>query len=113
MAGADARVYQPRVCRTVPILLAFDEQSSLVPVTLVLSVGTPECLYQISDRRLTRSDGTVTTDDENKATIWFGRMIFGYSGLAEIDGQPTDRWFAFTAGDAPHREQLQSVLDFV
>lgn len=82
-------------------------------MTLVLSVGTPDCLYQISDRRLTRPDGSVTTDDENKAAIWFGRMVFGYSGLAQIDGQPTDRWFAFTEGDAPERTQLQSVLDHV
>jgi hypothetical protein len=82
-------------------------------VTLVLSLGTSDCLYQITDRRLTLPDGAVTTDDENKATIWFGKMVFGYSGLAVIDKQPTDLWFAFTAGDAPERHKLQSVLDHV
>lgn len=81
-------------------------------MTLVLSLATNDCLYQISDRRLTRPDGTVTTDEENKATLVHGRMVFGYSGLAMIDNKPTDQWFAFTAGDA-HQNDLQLVLDYV
>jgi hypothetical protein len=62
-------------------------------VTFVLSVGTDDGIYQVSDRRLTRfSDGSVIDDNANKAVFLDGRMTFAYTGNMEILGQPSDLW---------------------
>jgi len=64
-------------------------------MTLVLSCLTPDYVIQVSDKRITRiSDGAVVDDLRNKGTLFCAQMAFGYTGLAEIDGIPTDQWLA-------------------
>lgn len=67
-------------------------------MTLVLSCVTPDCVYQVSDRRLTWLNGPqrgqVKDDDRNKAVLVDGRFAFGYTGLAEVGTVRTDDWLA-------------------
>lgn len=73
---------------------------SLWAVTLVLSVLTPECVIQVSDRRLVMQvSGTgkaaFEDDERNKAVLWSARLAFAYSGLADLgDDRRTDLWLA-------------------
>jgi hypothetical protein len=64
-------------------------------MTLVLSCLTPNYVIQVSDQRITRiADGALIDDLRNKGTMFCAEMGFGYTGLAEINGAPTDRWLA-------------------
>lgn len=79
-------------------------------MTLVLSVLTHDCVYQVSDRRLTwrdRAGEIVDHDDErNKAVLYNRRLVFAYSGEAEVgDERQTDTWLAATLvkWEADHR----------
>ncbi len=68
-------------------------------MTLILSIATPEFVLQVSDWRLMRLDGrraTCIEDDANKLTVFCNRMVFGYTGLANIGDQKTDVWLAQT-----------------
>lgn len=69
-------------------------------MTLVLSLLTRDAAIQVSDRRITRSDGAVTDDNRNKALVFEGATVFGYSGLAKIAGLNTDIWLALLLGNA-------------
>jgi hypothetical protein len=74
-------------------------------VTLVLTCLTPEYVVQVSDKRVTRiSDGAVVDDLRNKGTMYCAQMGFGYTGLAEIEGFPTDRWLAQALASQPTLE---------
>ena len=61
-------------------------------MTLLITCLTPEYLVQISDRRLTRLDGTLYDDESNKAVFYLPGMVFAYTGLAEVNGIRTDEW---------------------
>jgi hypothetical protein len=64
-------------------------------VTLVLSLATSKIFAQVSDRRLTRADGTVFDDDANKSVVvycWNAMFGLGYAGLARIGNAPTDEY---------------------
>lgn len=63
-------------------------------MTLILSCLTPKYIVQVSDRRLTKPDGTVVDDSANKAIMFHERACFGYTGIAEIGPQRTDEWIA-------------------
>lgn len=63
-------------------------------MTLIVAVGSPRYVVQVSDRRLS-SGGTVRSDEANKAgtlTCANARVAFGYSGLATAYGFHTHRW---------------------
>jgi hypothetical protein len=70
-------------------------------MTLVLSVLTQSCVYQVSDRRLiwrNRAGQIADQEDErNKAVLYNRRLVFAYSGQAEVgDERQTDTWLAAT-----------------
>ena len=65
-------------------------------MTLVLSCITRDFIVQVSDRRLTwlngPNSGSVADDERNKAVVVCNRLVFAYSGLAEIGSLRTDDW---------------------
>jgi hypothetical protein len=64
-------------------------------MTLILGAITSDCVVMVSDRRLT--DGRtrrVINDSQNKCVCLYGVFILGYTGLAKLDGESTDRWVA-------------------
>lgn len=68
-------------------------------MTLVLSLLSPECVVQVSDRRLVWFDqaGQIRRrdDEKNKSVLWCHRMAFAYTGLAELGMERrTDLWLA-------------------
>lgn len=66
-------------------------------VTLILSFVSGEYILQVSDRRLVDPrTGRPVHEAENKAVIYCGHVIFGYTGLARISGRATDIWLAQT-----------------
>jgi hypothetical protein len=86
-------------------LVSTDRWPTVDRMTLVLNVLTPECVIQVSDRRLvkqtTGAERAVLHDDEaNKAVLWRGRLAFAYSGLADLGTeQRTDLWLARTLAE--------------
>ena len=71
-------------------------------MTLILTCLTDDCVYQVSDRRLTSFDPPrAPIDDEaNKALIVGGRVAFGYTGISKVNGEKTDHWLTRTAASA-------------
>ncbi|MEV6095248.1 hypothetical protein [Nocardia sp. NPDC051981] len=66
-------------------------------MTLIQTLVTPNHILQVSDRRLTRGDGTIFADSHNKAVSWCGEMAIGFTGLAFIDRaqrKPVSEWIA-------------------
>jgi hypothetical protein len=65
-------------------------------MTLILSLATPRYVQQVSDR-LVNERGREFDPVSNKSLVYFARdalVVLGYSGLAYIDGVPTDQWMA-------------------
>jgi hypothetical protein len=65
-------------------------------MTLVLSVATPAYSLQVSDRLVSKGgdpfDPLANKNVVLRATD--GLLVFGYTGLAFLDGMPTDTWIA-------------------
>ncbi len=62
-------------------------------MTLILSLITHECAFQVADRRLTMTPhGQIDDDNANKLVYFDGRVSFGYTGLAHLGGKRTDDW---------------------
>lgn len=80
-------------------------------MTLVLTCLTPEYVVQVSDKRVTLSDGAIVDDLRNKGTMYCAQMGFGYTGLAELEGRSTDKWLAdHLARGRTLEEALQIVV---
>jgi hypothetical protein len=81
-------------------------------MTLILSLIARNFAIQVSDRRLTMTDGTLLTDESNKAILFENQFIFGYTGLAEIDQVPTYRWVAeaLNEGLQAHPENMTFIV---
>jgi hypothetical protein len=69
-------------------------------MTLVLSCITPSFVVQVSDRRLTKLDGSLADDETNKAVLFLGHFVFSYTGLAYVGQTRTDRWLVERLGRA-------------
>ena len=64
-------------------------------MTLILSVLTRDYVVQVSDRRLTDANtGVPLNEPANKAIVFCGHFVFGYTGLARIGSVRTDMWLA-------------------
>lgn len=67
-------------------------------MTLILSLVGEDYVVQVADRRislLTSSGRTTVRDDvTNKVVNFANRAVFGYTGLAELEGHRTDLWIA-------------------
>jgi hypothetical protein len=62
-------------------------------VTLILSCVTDEFVVQVSDRCLSDlRTGRPIEQEANKAVFLSNRVVFGFTGLAEIEGKPADIW---------------------
>lgn len=75
-------------------------------MTLILSCLTNDCVYQVSDRRLTSFDPPrAPIDDEcNKAVVVNGRVAFGYTGISKINGERTDLWLSRTSASVATKD---------
>ena len=73
-------------------------------MTLILSCATRDFVIQVSDRKLTRllPNGTVEDVDleSNKAVVVCNTTVFGYTGLAELEGENTGTWVANVISEA-------------
>lgn len=71
-------------------------------MTLILSCLTEDCIYQVSDRRLTSFDPprTPINDETNKALLVNGRVVFGYTGISKVAGENTDLWLTRVAASS-------------
>jgi hypothetical protein len=61
-------------------------------VTLVLTAFTQDLVVQVSDRSLSQK-GVPLAETRTKTVVW-GPLMFGMSGLAEIEGERSDMWLA-------------------
>jgi hypothetical protein len=64
-------------------------------LSLILTAATGYGVYQASDRRLTKLDGSLFDDESNKAICVDcrnARFVIGYTGLAFIGTLSTDVW---------------------
>ncbi|WP_280259463.1 hypothetical protein [Nocardia abscessus] len=76
-------------------------------MTLIQTLVTPNHILQVSDRRLTRANGSVFDDSHNKAVSWCGDFALGFTGLAFIDRaqrKPVSEWIAETLCDVSEIE---------
>jgi len=57
-----------------------------------------QIVIQVSDRKLTyitpTAPGAPEPSDANKSILFNDKAIFGFTGLAKLEGQPTDLWLA-------------------
>lgn len=85
-------------------------------MTLVISVATDDGVIQASDRRLVwlEPDGSygVKDDNRNKAVVFGSRMVFAYTGLANLGPrrQNTDDWLAATIAESLRDNGDQSEI---
>jgi hypothetical protein len=66
-------------------------------VTLIVAVGTPEVVVQVSDRRLTsitlNGIRALHPEEETKSTVWTlptARFAVGYTGIARLGRKPVE-----------------------
>ena len=82
-------------------------------MTLIINVATADKVIQVSDRRLTWTNGKID-DDSNKvicATCADAYFTIGYAGLAVVGGK-TDKWlFDFLLGIKINELQLFSIVE--
>lgn len=78
-------------------------------MTFVLALGNREQIIQLSDRRLTRPDGTTMVLPETKTTIVTlgdSRLICGFAGLAKAQGFRTSDWILDALAGAASKDHL-------
>ncbi len=61
-------------------------------MTFIISCVVGNNAIQVSDRRLTKLDGSIFDDDSNKAVLFCGHVVFAYTGLAFVGHERTDTW---------------------
>ena len=71
-------------------------------MTLILSCITDDCVFQVSDRRLTsfHPPRAPIDDESNKVLFVNGRVAFGYTGISQVNGERTDLWLTRIAATA-------------
>lgn len=69
-------------------------------MTLILSCLTRDYVVQVSDRRVVATDGSWREDRANKAVFFCGHSSFSYTGIARLEGLPTDEWLTQQLGTA-------------
>lgn len=58
-------------------------------MTLILAYANPQFAVMAADRRITRGS-VLETDKQTKMAIWEGKLMFSYTGLAEIGVERED-----------------------
>ena len=89
-------------------------------MTQILSCITRNYVLQVSDRRLTRrlpdnalaiyEDCESKADDQTKAIVVNGTMMFAHMGWAKIEGQNTNEWFATVIKPFVDADQLHKGI---
>ncbi len=83
-------------------------------MTFILSLGNPDQVIQISDRRHT-IDGRVDSDERNKATIMTclnARLAIGFTGLARAGSFETQEWILLSLNECgPPDFTAKKILD--
>jgi len=69
-------------------------------LTLILSCLTRNYVVQVSDRRVVAVNGSWDEDRANKAIFFCGHSCFSYTGVARLEGRPTDEWLTERLGTA-------------
>lgn len=70
-------------------------------MTAILTCITTHYVIQVSDRRLTRPDGRLFEDEENKTVFYSNIATFAYTGLARLGWEHTDEWLLEQLADSP------------
>lgn len=82
-------------------------------MTLITFVLTEHYVVLASDRRITRfrSNGSIYSqeDEAMKTFVINGQLLLGYTGVAEFDGVPMDRWLSETLSGV-HPNDIPRVL---
>ena len=71
-------------------------------MTLILAAGNSDQFIQISDRRLTREDGSIGDDESNKSILLRcanARLAIGFTGLAGCEVFNTREWLLSTLNE--------------
>jgi hypothetical protein len=69
---------------------------------------------QVSDRRVTDlNTGQLIDSKTNKAVLFCNHVSFAYTGLATLDGRPTDWWLADALGRLPKGSSLSDAVDLI
>jgi hypothetical protein len=81
-------------------------------MTLIVSLATSKYVLQVGDTRVTDGDAGTFDDANNKLTFFDGRLVFGYAGLACLEGLRTDWWIArqLSARDYSSDQEVVSAL---
>jgi hypothetical protein len=82
-------------------------------VTLVLSYVSNDFVVQVSDRLLSRGGQPLPTEF-NKAVVWCGLAVIGYTGFAFVDRrqrEPEDQVDEWIMEQLYRRESVEAVLD--
>jgi hypothetical protein len=62
-------------------------------MTLILSFAEPRYVVQVVDRRVTDTGTRQDVEDSRiKMVAFCNQAVFSFTGLAEIEGKPTDKW---------------------
>jgi hypothetical protein len=92
------------------VLTHIRADATIPVVTLILSLMTPDFVLQASDRMVTYLEtGEAKESNRNKMVVLSNRMIFGFSGLAELEGKNTDEWIAKVLMDTSARSTSDGV----
>src|SRR5690348_1928072 len=74
----------------------------------------PGFVLQASDRRVTDLfTGTLMDSKTNKSIVLDNRVSFGYTGLAQLEGEETDWWLTTVLSALPKDMVIGDVLSHV
>lgn len=79
-------------------------------MTIIVSYACYPFVVQVSDRRLTYTDGRLADDNTTKSILWNQNWLLSYTGLAKIQGKPTHQWLAELLAES-HAWMRQGYLD--
>lgn len=79
-------------------------------MTLIVTCLMPEYAIQVSDRRLTKLDGSLYDDETNKAVFYLPGAVISYTGLARVNRVATDEWLVGALDPGLDLDQLCETL---
>lgn len=83
-------------------------------VTLIIPFISDDFAMLVSDRRFVLPNGRSVDEDGNKVVVFNRHHCFGYTGLATLNGYPTDMWLAdvlASVGAKPLPEALKLLRE--
>ena len=83
-------------------------------MTLIIPFISDEFAVLVTDRRFVLPSGRSIDEDGNKVVLFNRHHCFGYTGLATLNGYPTDMWLAdvlASAGAKPLYEALKLLRE--